>query len=70
MIANGVLKPVSLQYNLFTAGAGLGSLIGLAIYIHGGKWAITKMKASNKGLNIFMGIVFILAALLQLYHMI
>ena len=47
----------------------VGSLAGLGVYIYGGRWLISKMKASNKQLNIFMGIVFILAALLQLYNM-
>src|SRR6185436_7856168 len=64
-----VLMPTSGQFNLFTAGAGLGSLAGLALYIHGGKWLITKLKTSNKALNIFIGIVFILAGLFQLYNM-
>ena len=64
-----VLMPTTTQFNIFTAGAGLFSLAGLAVYIHGGKWMITKMKTSNKGLNIFMGIVFILPGIFQLYNM-
>ena len=69
MINSGVLKTTFLDFNLFTGGAAIGSLAGLGVYIYGGKWLIAKMKASNKQLNIFMGIVFILAALLQLYNM-
>ena len=69
LLNSKVLLPTNAQFNLFTAGAGLGSLAGLAVYIHGGKWLITKLKTSNKGLNIFMGIVFILAGLFQLYNM-
>ena len=69
LLNSNVLQPTATQFNLFTAGAGLGSLAGLAVYIHGGKWMITKLKTSNKGLNIFMGIVFILAGLFQLYNM-
>ena len=69
LLNSKVLMPTTGQFNLFTAGAGLGSLAGLAVYIHGGKWLITKLKTSNKGLNIFMGIIFILAGLLQLYNM-
>lgn len=69
LLNSKVILPTTGQFNLFTAGAGLGSLAGLAVYIHGGKWIITKLKTSNKGLNIFMGIVFILAGLLQLYNM-
>ena len=69
LLDSKLLMPTTGQFNLFTAGAGLGSLAGLALYIHGGKWLITKLKTSNKALNIFMGIVFILAGLLQLYNM-
>ena len=69
LLDSKVLLPTTAQFNLFTAGAGLGSLAGLAVYIHGGKWLITKLKASNRRLNIFMGIVFIMAGLFQLYNM-
>ena len=69
LLNSKLLQPTTVQFNLFTAGAGLGSLAGLAVYIHGGKWMITKLKTSNKGLNIFMGVVFILAGLFQLYNM-
>ena len=70
LIQGKVLHTTFLDFNLFTAGAGVGSVMGLAVYIYGGKWVIAKMKASNKQLNTFMGIVFILAALWQLYNMI
>jgi threonine/homoserine/homoserine lactone efflux protein len=63
----GIMKTTFVDFNLFTAGAAVGSVAGLALYIYGGKWVISKMKASNKQLNIFMGIVFILASLFQLY---
>jgi threonine/homoserine/homoserine lactone efflux protein len=69
LLNSKVLSPTNAQFNLFTAGAGLGSLAGLVLYIHGGKWLITKLKTSNRGLNIFMGIVFVLAGLFQLYNM-
>ena len=62
-----IIKTTFLDFNLFTSGAAVGSVAGLALYIYGGKWVIAKMKASNKQLNIFMGIVFILAASFQLY---
>jgi threonine/homoserine/homoserine lactone efflux protein len=68
LINTGILTTTFLDFNLFTAGAAVGSVAGLALYIYGGKWVIAKMKASNKQLNIFMGIVFIVAALFQLYN--
>jgi len=60
----------ALDFNLFTIGAGTGTIAGLAVYIHGGKWLVQKIKASNKSLNIAMGIVFLISALLQLYRMV
>jgi threonine/homoserine/homoserine lactone efflux protein len=70
VIREKLMTPGNLQYNTFTIGAGIGTLAGLAIYIHGGKWIVEKLKANNKGINKFMGIVFIIVALLQLYKMI
>ncbi len=64
----GILKTTTTDFNLFTGGAAVGSVAGLALYVYGGKWVISKMKASNRQLNIFMGVVFILASLYQLYH--
>jgi len=70
LIKTGVLQTTNASYNFFTVGAGLGTHAGLAIYIHGGKWAINKMGAKNRTLNYVMGAVFILAALIQLYKII
>jgi threonine/homoserine/homoserine lactone efflux protein len=68
LMQNKVLHTSALYFNLFTGGAAIGSIAGLALYIYGGRWIIAKMKTSNKQLNIFMGIVFIAAALFQLYN--
>jgi len=66
----GVLHSTILEFNLFAAGCGVGTISGLALYMYGGNWLITKMNTSNKTLNIVMGIVFIIAALAQLYRMV
>lgn len=70
LIQNNVLLPQTSHYNIFILGAGLGTLVGMGLYIYGGNYAIQKMKTSNKTLNIVMGIVFIITALIQLYRMI
>lgn len=69
LVQTKVLPLQTLPFNLFTAGAGAGTLAGFALYIQGGSWLITKMKASNKTLNKIMGVVFIITALIQLYRM-
>lgn len=66
-IHNGTVKPTAADFNFFTIGAGLGTLSGQAIYIHGGNWLIRKLKASHKILNIIMGAVFIISASVQVY---
>jgi threonine/homoserine/homoserine lactone efflux protein len=66
-IHNGTVKPTAADFNLFTIGAGLGTLSGQAIYIHGGNLLIRKLKASHKILNIIMGAVFIISASVQVY---
>ncbi|HET6999788.1 MAG TPA: LysE family transporter [Puia sp.] len=64
----GLLKPGFAEFNLFTLGSGAGTMAGLAIYIYGGNWLVTKMKTSNRTLNKLMGIIFIIAAAAQLYR--
>lgn len=62
--------PVDLvSFDLFTAGAGAGTLGGLAVYIHGGNWLVSKMNTSTKTLNKVMGAIFIITALIQLWRM-
>ena len=70
LIDNGVLHSNFTEFNFFTIGCGTGTISGLAFYMYGGNWLITKMKTSNKTLNIVMGVIFIIAALVQLYRMI
>ena len=66
-IHNGTVKPNGVYFNMFTAGAGLGTLCGQAIYIHGGNWLIKKLHASHRFLNILMGVIFIVSASIQVY---
>lgn len=70
LIQTKVLPVAVLPFNLFTIGAGAGTLTGLAVYIHGGNWLVTKMNTSNKTLNKVMGVIFVITALIQLYRMV
>lgn len=65
-----VLHSDNSAFNVFTAGCGVGTITGLALYMYGGNWLITKMNTSNRTLNLVMGIIFFIAAIAQLYRMI
>jgi threonine/homoserine/homoserine lactone efflux protein len=67
-INQGLLKSGFAEFNLFTLGSGIGTLGGLIIYIYGGNWLVKKMNTSNRTLNKLMGIIFIIAAVAQLYR--
>ncbi len=69
-IKSGALATDPASYNAFTLGAGTGTITGLAIYIYAGKWLINKLKAGQSAVNKFMGAVFILTALIQLYKVV
>ena len=69
LVQTKILPVQVITFNLFTLGAGLGTLAGLGVYIHGGKWLVIKMKASNQTLNKTMGVIFLITALIQLYRM-
>jgi threonine/homoserine/homoserine lactone efflux protein len=55
-------------FNVFTLGSALGTIGGLAVYIYGGNWVVLKMKTSNQTLNKIIGIVFALAAIIQIFR--
>jgi len=69
-IQTKVLPVGPLAFNLFTIGAGVGTLSGFAAYIYGGNWLVSKMNTSNKTLNKVMGVIFIITALIQLWRMV
>lgn len=69
-IQAGLLPANANAFNLFTAGAGAGTVGGLAVYIHGGNWLVSKMRTSNRTLNKVMGAIFIVTAMIQLYRMV
>ena len=66
----GWLHAGTVYFNFFTLGTGLGTLGGLAVYMYGGNWLVRNWRTSNRTLNRLMGLVFILAAVIQLYRII
>ena len=68
LLSNKILLPVPLYFNVYTAGIGMGTLSGLAIFIFAGKWLLNKLNASHRIINIIVGVVFIVSAAIQLYR--
>jgi threonine/homoserine/homoserine lactone efflux protein len=64
----GWLKPGFTSFNFFTGGSALGTMGGLAVYMYGGNWLVSKMNTNNRSLNKIMGVIFIVAGIVQLYR--
>jgi threonine/homoserine/homoserine lactone efflux protein len=69
LISNKILSTSDWQFNIYTAGIGSGTLLGLALFIVAGRWLLKKLHTSHRVINIIVGIVFIVSAILQLYRL-
>lgn len=70
LMSNGILAATTWQFNTYTAGIGIGTLLALAIFIFAGKWVVTKLNASQRIINITVGIIFVVSAAFQLYRVV
>jgi uncharacterized membrane protein YdjX (TVP38/TMEM64 family) len=61
-----ILSPEPLQYNSYIIGIGLGTLLGNAVFIFGGKYLVSRIANSEQYLNWVIGGIFALTAILQL----
>jgi threonine/homoserine/homoserine lactone efflux protein len=64
-----ILEPKNEQYNSYIVGIGLGTLIGNAVFIFGGKWLVQRIANSQQYLNWIIGGIFALTAVIQLVKM-
>lgn len=64
-----VLVHSAAAYNCYTAGIGLGTLAGMAIFIFCGRWAVKKIKAGQRAVNIVAGLVFLVSAVIQFFRL-
>jgi len=66
MFTKKILYPVPMQYNSYIIGIGLGTLLGNAVFIFGGKYLVSRIANSEQYLNWVIGGIFALTAILQL----
>ena len=64
-----ILEPKQNHYNMYIVGIGLGTLIGNAVFIFGGKWAYNRIHNSGQYINWVIGGIFTLTAIIQLIKM-
>lgn len=67
LFSKKILQPVNAQYNIYIIGIGLGTLLGNALFIFGGKWATDRISNSGSYLNWIIGSIFTITAVVQLY---
>jgi threonine/homoserine/homoserine lactone efflux protein len=65
-----ILIAKEIDYITYIAGIGLGTLAGNCLFIFGGKFLVSELNTNQKLLQIIIGCVFGLTALLQLWKMI
>jgi threonine/homoserine/homoserine lactone efflux protein len=68
LLSNKILLPTATEFNVYTAGIGMGTLAGLAVFIFAGKWMMNKLDASHRVINLIVGLVFLISACIQLYR--
>jgi threonine/homoserine/homoserine lactone efflux protein len=61
-----ILEPKQNQYNSYILGIGVGTLLGNAVFIFGGKWMVQRIANSQQYLNWIIGGIFAITALIQL----
>ena len=70
LFSKKILEPKNSHYNFYIAGIGLGTLLGNCVFIFGGKLIGEKLNNNQSLLNLIIGGVFALTAIIQAWKMI
>lgn len=66
LFSRNILRTESSHYNIYIIGIGLGTLLGNAVFIFGGKWLYAELPSTQLYINWIIGGIFSGTALLQL----
>lgn len=69
LLSKRILLPESNFYNYYTAGIGLGSLLGFVIFIFGGNYFINSIKSNQYIINWIIGTVLLVTVVIQVYRL-
>jgi threonine/homoserine/homoserine lactone efflux protein len=70
LVTKGVLLPRTSHYNFYIFGIGIGTLIGNAVFIFGGRLIVDQLNANQNIMNWIIGSVFTLTAVILFIKMI
>lgn len=70
LFGKGVLQPQVAYYNFYITGIGLGTFIGNAIFIFGGRLIVDKLNTHQAVLNWIIGGVFACTAMIMAYKLV
>lgn len=70
LLSNKFLLPTEWQFDVYTLGIGIGTLSGLALFIYAGRWMVKKINAGHCVINIAVGLVFFISAIIQFYRVV
>jgi threonine/homoserine/homoserine lactone efflux protein len=66
LFSKNILQPKNSFYNLYIIGIGLGTLMGTSVFIFGGKFLVNHLNTSQRLVNIVVGGIFAITAVIQL----
>ena len=67
LIEKKILQTSKTSYNIYTAGIGLGTIAGFAVFIYGGSYIIHQLLFNQTLINWIIGIVLLITAFIQVY---
>ncbi|MHA4842680.1 LysE family translocator [Flavitalea antarctica] len=70
LVTKGILLPRTSHYNFYIIGIGIGTLIGNAVFIFGGRLIVDELNANQNVMNWIIGSVFTLTAIILFIKMI
>ncbi len=69
LFSKKILQPKNSHYNTYIIGIALGTLLGNCVFIFGGKLIANKITSNQQILNIVIGSIFAITALVQVWKM-
>lgn len=69
LFTKNILQPKPSHYNTYISGIGIGTFLGNAVFIFGGRMMVSTLNANQSILNYIIGGVFAVTALIQAWRM-